>query len=125
MRTLEEWHGANDDTHPPPRVQLRVLVHHDARCASCTRKIGGPVPWQCDHIIAIIKGGQNRESNLQPLCIECHIQKTKSDVGEKSRTYRKALHHIAMRAMKRKWRPLIGTKASGWRKRMDGTVERR
>ncbi len=122
-RSLDEWIGANDDTPTPPRVQLRVIIHYDARCALCTRKIGGPVLWQCDHIKALVNGGENRESNLQPLCLTCHETKTKGDCREKSITYRNTLKHYGIK--KRQWRPLLGTKASGWRKRMDGTLERR
>ena len=120
-RQLTEWIGTTDDTPIPPRVQLRCLVAHDARCALCTRKIGGAVPFQLDHITALINGGQNRESNLQPLCLECHQAKTNTDCAEKSVIYRKKLKHFGIK--KRKWRPLIGTRASGLRKRMNGTIE--
>ena len=126
-RTLQEWVGKNDDEKPPPRVLLRLIVHYDARCACCTRPIGGPILWQTDHIIAIINGGKNSESNLQPLCLTCHQDKTGSDIREKSMIYAKKLKHYNIKPgyWKRRYRALIGTKASGWRKRMDGTLERR
>lgn len=42
---------------------------------------------EIDHIVPIVNGGTNEYSNLQPLCIECHISKTrgewKEDFGRK------------------------------------------
>ena len=88
MRSVDEWVGANDDTPVPPRIKLRVFTRFEGTCPKCTRKLR-PGHWDCDHIIAIVNGGENRESNLQPLCNDpCHSQKTKSDVAQKSRTAR-------------------------------------
>lgn len=122
-RANNEWIGKHDDEAIPPRVQLRVFQKHDGICPKCTRKLE-PCKWACDHIEALINGGQHRESNLQPLCTSpCHSQKTREDVAIKSRNYKRAASHAGIET--RKSRPMPGTKASGVKKRMDGTVERR
>jgi hypothetical protein len=64
-RTPKEWIGATDDTPVPPRVRLRVLIRFDRICQECTTPITGK-RWVCDHRIAIINGGPNREANLGP-----------------------------------------------------------
>lgn len=106
MRTIPEWIGASPDTPPPPRVQLRVYLKHDGKCPKCSRPLQ-PKKWACDHIVALINGGENREANLQPLCISpCHSNKTKADVQTKSKTYKRRLRHAGVskpRSMTR-WR---------------------
>ena len=126
MRKLPEWIGKTDDTPIPARVKLRVFERCAGRCQGDTcggRKITPPMKWECDHVVAIANGGANAEFNLQVLCVICHLSKTQRDVDEKSRVVRKRLKHLGLR--KAKGRPMPGTKASGIRKRMDGTVERR
>ena len=84
------------------------------------------MPWDSyryDHIVALANGGENRESNLQILCMECHTIKTRVDVAEKSTVARKRQKHLGIK--RKQSRPMAGTKASGWKKRMDGTIERR
>ena len=100
-RSVPEWIGKTPDTAIPPRVQLRVFDSAKGRCANCTRKIGAADPWQCDHIQALVNGGQNRESNLQCLCSWCHIAKTRVDVAEKSAVYQKRVKHVGVKKPKR------------------------
>lgn len=122
MRATEEWIGKSDDTAVPRRVRFRVFILADGQCANCTRKLRAGDEWQLDHRVALCNGGGNRETNLQILCEGCHKPKTVFDVAEKSRTYHKRAAHLGI---KRKGHPMPGSRASGWRKRMDGTVERR
>jgi 5-methylcytosine-specific restriction enzyme A len=126
-RSVPEWIGRTDDTPVPPRVRLRVLERF-GRCCDPDRGCGRPLRpgdrWTCDHIVALINGGENRERNLHPLCAWCEPPKTRDDVREKSRSYRTLLRQAGIR-LRPTGRPLIGTIASGWRHRMDGTWERR
>lgn len=122
-RSVSEWRGKTDDEPVPPRVRLRVLYRFDLRCAKCTRFIRPAERWTCDHAKALINGGENREKNLQPLCCNCDPIKTAHDIAEKSATYGSRLRHHGIK--RQTSRPLPGTKASGWRKKFDGTVERR
>ena len=123
-RTVAEWVGKSPDTPAPPRVRLRVLEAFDCRCAcGCGWLILPWDKWHLDHKIALINGGENRESNLQPLLDIHHKVKTLLDLREKTIVYRKKLKHFGIR--KKPKRPMLGSKASGFKKKLDGTVERR
>lgn len=122
-RTVPEWIGKTPDTPVPKRVRLRVLEAFKHKCALCGRDIRAGIRWICDHIIALINGGENRESNLQPICDWCDKNiKTPADQALKSRIYKSKSRNAGLR--RPKWRPLPGTRASGIRRRMDRTVER-
>ncbi len=122
-RSTDLWVGRTDDSAIPPRVRLRVFERHAGRCADCGRVLR-PGHWQCDHIVSLINDGKHEEGNLQPLCTSpCHQAKTKQDVAVKSKTARVRQKTAGIR--RSTVRPMPGSKASGIRKRMDGTVERR
>jgi 5-methylcytosine-specific restriction endonuclease McrA len=121
-RSVEEWVGKTDDAMPPPRVRMRALDANDFRCHCCGRVIRPGEYWQLDHVVALINGGQNRESNLRPICRDCCYAKTALDVAKKAKVARVRQKHYGLKKPKR---PMPGSRASGFRKRMDGTVERR
>lgn len=120
-RSLPEWSGKNADTPIPPRVKVRIFDKYNGKCAHCGRSIHGRLLACFDHIKALIKGGSNTESNIQLLCSECHAGKTRQDTHEKSVVYRKRIRHLGF---KPKRRLIPGSKGSGFRKKMDGTVVR-
>lgn len=97
MRSVEEWEGKNDDQVPPPRVRIRVFERHHGRCYLCSRQIRAGQYWQCDHVVALINGGRNAESNLAPACRNCCYQKTAEDQAEKSDIADKRKKHILPR----------------------------
>jgi 5-methylcytosine-specific restriction protein A len=97
MRTVPEWIGKTPDTPAPPRVRLRVFQAHGGICHISKRKIAAGEPWQLEHVIALINGGENRESNLAPALIDKHREKTREDLAEKSAVYRKASKHAGIR----------------------------
>lgn len=121
-RSVEEWKGQTPDTPIPDRVRVRVFDRLEGRCGICKRRIGAGETWICEHVKALINGGENRESNLSVTCSWCLPAKNAEDVALKSDAYLKRAKHILGR--KPKGRPLPGTKASGFRKRMNGDVER-
>ena len=97
MRAVPEWIGKTPDAAIPPRVRLRVYLKTNGHCAKCTRKLV-PAHWACDHIVALVNGGQHRETNLQALCVSpCHSSKTILDVREKSKVYRAAAANAGIR----------------------------
>jgi 5-methylcytosine-specific restriction endonuclease McrA len=95
-RELPEWIGKNDDSVPPPRVKLRVFERHAGRCHISGRLIRAGEAWQVDHVIAIINGGQNRESNMAPALTAPHKAKTAEDVAEKATVYRVRAKHLGI-----------------------------
>lgn len=118
-RSVPEWRGKDENTSIPPRVKVRVFDRHGGKCAHCGRSIYGRLLACFDHIVALINGGENKESNLQLLCSECHTGKTKQDSHEKSVIYKKRLRHLGIKPKRR----LIPGSKQDWRKRkLDGTV---
>jgi 5-methylcytosine-specific restriction protein A len=94
MRTVKEWIGKNDDSAIPPRVKVRVRDRFNGLCQLC----GFPaIKPHFDHIIALCNGGQNRESNLRPVCRPCHAEKTNADVKIKAKVARIAKKHMGIR----------------------------
>ena len=119
-RSLPEWIGSTADAKIPVRVQARLFLAAGGRCQNCSRKCGlGGERWEADHIKSLINGGENRETNLQILCRECHRQKTKGDVAEKALVYRKQVWAIGAKKKRSKF---ACAKTSKWKKKLDGTV---
>jgi 5-methylcytosine-specific restriction protein A len=123
VRTVDEWRGRSDDHVPPPKVQLRIWERARGRCQICTRKLMGGDKWECDHIVPLADGGENREGNLQVACASCHRRKTSAENSERARVRSKAKAHAGIKT--RKGPPMPGTKASGIKKCMNGDVVRR
>jgi len=121
-RSVEEWRGKNDDQTPPPRVRLRVWERCGGKCGQCGRKIMAGETWTLEHVVALVNGGANAEGNLGVTCRNCLPAKNAADVKEKAIVYRKRAKHLGI---KPKGRPLPGSKASPWKRKMDGTVVRR
>ena len=101
-RKTDEWIASHDDQAIPARVRVRTFDKHGGRCAVCTLSIRGGLLPAYDHIVALINGGEHRESNLQLLCVPCHAIKTKADVAEKSVTARKRAKHLGIKNAKPK-----------------------
>lgn len=113
-RSVPEWIGATPDTPAPPRVRLRVFERGEGKCHRCTRKIAAGEKWTLEHLVALINGGQNRESNLGVTCRWCLPEKNAEDVARKSKDYEVRAKHRGIRLKpKHRWpsRPF----ANQWR----------
>jgi 5-methylcytosine-specific restriction protein A len=118
VRTVPEWIGRNDDSAIPARVKLRVYHKAKGLCAACRQHwLNG----QYDHAIPLIIGGENRESNLQFLCVPCHKAKTKLDVKLKAKVARVRKKHLGIRKPSR----FPGSRDSGFKKKISGEMVRR
>ena len=93
-RAVAEWRGKTPDTPAPPRVRLRVFQRENGVCYLSGRKIQPGEPWQLEHKIALINGGENRETNLFPALVDKHKEKTRADLAEKSKVADKAKKHV-------------------------------
>lgn len=122
-RTVPEWIGKTDDTPIPPRVKARIFGRAGEQCAVCTKPIPCFEHPEFDHIVALINGGENRESNIQVLCQNCHGRKTKADVAQKADTYAKRMAHLGFRPTSK--RPMPHGKNSPTKKKFTGEVVRR
>lgn len=117
-RSVPEWIGKTDDTPAPPRVRRGIFDAHGGCCYLTGRKID-PVRdiWHLEHVIAIVNGGQNRESNLAPALVEAHAEKTRSDLQLKSKVARVRNKHLGIKSPHH--RPMMGSRASGWKHKMN------
>lgn len=110
-RSVEEWCGKSDDSAVPPRVKLRVFEKYDGICYLSGIKIRPGDKWELEHIVALINGGEHRESNMAPALVVPHKEKTKEDVKLKAKIARVRKKHL-------------GIKKKGWTipgRRFDGT----
>ena len=121
-RSVQEWIGATDDTPAPPRVRLRVWEKEGGRCHACGRPIRVGEKWTMEHRVALINGGANAENNLCLTCCNCLPAKNAADVAEKSKVAKTRKNHLGI---KRASRPMPGSKASGWKRKMSGEVVKR
>lgn len=96
-RSVPEWIGKTDDTPAPPRVRLRVFERCGGKCGECGRKIRPGEGWTLEHLIALINGGKNAESNLGVTCDWCLPAKNAADVAEKAKTYAVKAKHLGIR----------------------------
>ncbi len=102
-RSVAEWIGATPDTPAPRRVKARVFVKFGGRCHWTGVAIKTGMDWDTDHVIALINGGENRESNLAPILRgKAHKEKTAQDVAIKSKTARMRAKHLGLVKPKRK-----------------------
>ena len=94
-RSVSEWQGRTDDHRAPGKVRQRVFDRENGICHLCNQPIQAPgQKWDLDHVVAIINGGENRESNLKPAHRDCHKDKTARDVAEKAKTAKVRGKHI-------------------------------
>lgn len=88
MRTakLKEWVGRRPESMPGQTVLFRLHAKQGGTCAcGCGQIMNFNVDKiDCDHIVALIDGGENRESNCQLLLNACHKAKTAQEAGARS-----------------------------------------
>jgi len=102
----------------------RIFEMRDGVCHCC----GGEIDrrreaWQIDHRVPLGLGGEDDDQNLELAHVKCHARKTVDDLGIIAKAKRVRNRFLGNTPPPR--RPLPGSKASFWRKRIDGTVERR
>jgi hypothetical protein len=103
--------------------RVRIFQAHGGRCCICGGEIGIKA-WFVEHIKPLWLGGPDEEANMGPAHVRpCAVFKTKQEARVRAKTYRQRARHLGIK--RRKGRPMPGTIASGWRKKFDGTVERR
>ncbi len=100
-------------------TKLAAWDRADGNCADCGRKIFPGDGPEYDHIVALEHGGSNEPGNCQVLCVWCHKPKTRADMKVTVRGRKARARHAGADKPKR---PMPGSRASGLKKRLDGTV---
>lgn len=99
-RSVPEWIGRTPDSKIPDRVRLRVFNRFDGRCYLSGREIRPGDPWELEHRVALILGGEHRESNMAPVLAEFHKQKTAAEMKVKAKTDAIAKKHLGIKRPK-------------------------
>jgi 5-methylcytosine-specific restriction protein A len=76
--------------------------------------------WDCDHILALVNGGEHRERNLAPILAgKVHREKTAEDVKIKSKTARMRAKHLGLKKPRtiKSWRRFSGEAVYAGRER--------
>ena len=107
------------------RKTLReALRRANGRCENIEcQAVLKPGEGEGDHRTPCALGGDNSLANCQITCRVCHKAKTALDIGMIRKADRQ--RDRASGGLRSTSRPIPGSKASGLRKRMNGTVERR
>jgi len=64
------------------------LLYGEPLCRHCNERGTVRIATQVDHIVALVNGGSDDDSNKQPLCDECHKVKTTIDLRLTSKKVR-------------------------------------
>jgi 5-methylcytosine-specific restriction protein A len=104
--------------------RLRIWEAGKGICILCGLKIDGVrEAWIVEHKIALGLGGEDTDENCGPAHESCRRQKDKVDMPMIAKAKRMKARHLGIK--KAASRPIMGTKASGWRKPFNGPPERR
>ncbi|HMT13155.1 MAG TPA: HNH endonuclease [Aestuariivirga sp.] len=120
-RAVSEWIGNTPDAKIPNAVRLRVFERYGGFCAVSGRKIMPADKWDCDHIIPLKDGGEHREGNLQPVLADFHHAKTAEENHTRGKVKRTRQKYLGIK--RKSGPPMPGSKASRFKKRIDGTIE--
>jgi len=89
------------------------------RCHICQGEIDLAISsWEADHVVPYALDG----TGVMPAHWRCHRVKSAADWSEIAKGRRARERNLGI---KRSARPMMGSRASGFKRKMDGSVERR
>jgi 5-methylcytosine-specific restriction protein A len=102
-RSVPEWIGRTDDSMPGRNVRDRLSRDQGDCCAICRHPFGPKRRAHCDHIVPLADEGENRGSNLQMICADCHKAKTSVEATARAKTRDIRASHIMAPDSRSKW----------------------
>lgn len=106
------------------KQRLAVYENNGGRCHICGQRIRGGEAWEADHYKkAVAQGGTSNIEDFKPAHKGCHAVKTKADNKATNKAKRVKQKHLGI--WEPKGKPMPGSKRSKWKRKMDGTIERR
>jgi len=102
--------------------RIRLFDAAGGVCHLCSQAIQPGEAWEIDHIIPLGLTGADEPDNMLPAHAACHRSKTSDDVRRIAKAKRQRAGHLGVKKSGRRLIP--GSKGSGLRKRIDGTVWR-
>jgi 5-methylcytosine-specific restriction endonuclease McrA len=119
-------------TLPEPREKLtrkqfvELYMRQDGRCPECGQKLeikGGTVVCVDEHLQPLWRGGTNELHNRELWCKPCTKPKTAKEATERAKGERVRDAYIGAKVKKRS--SFLTNRNGPFRKKMDGSVERR
>ena len=106
------------------RTKAAAFRRANGCCEACGVKLGaGKAAPEYDHKLSCEEGGDNSIQNCAVLCGPCHGLKThKIEAPAKAQGRRNLMKH---HGQTRSRFPLPGGRGGKWKRKIDGTVERR
>jgi 5-methylcytosine-specific restriction endonuclease McrA len=108
------------------KQRAKLFVEHQGRCCVCHNKIQAGQRWIDEHVKPLWLAGTDEDfnawANRGPAHEDCAKVKTAREAKERSKGRRVAQKHMGA---KRSKNPLPGSRASKWKRKMDGSVVRR
>jgi 5-methylcytosine-specific restriction enzyme A len=105
-----------------PLRRARIFDAAGGVCHICDLRILAGEPWEVEHVIALEISGDDSDGNLRPAHVACHRAKTAEDAGRIAKAKRVRAKHIGAHRPKA---TLPGSKASKWKRTVDGRTIRR
>ena len=65
-----------------PLARLVIFNKTKGCCAHCNTAMKFTERWHADHRVPLFKGGLTKFSNMQPLCVSCHREKSREEKRE-------------------------------------------
>ena len=66
--------------------RARIMRRDKGLCQECLARGVLTLAVEVDHIVALFKGGDDRDNNKRALCSACHAFKTREDKGHRPST---------------------------------------
>ena len=105
----------------PARVRVARFKMCGGMCEGCGAKLFPP-KLAYDHDNPDGLTGEPTLTNCRVVCLPCHKTKTAKDQADIARAKRREARHLGA---KRSSRPIAGGRNSPWKRKLDGTIERR
>ena len=105
-------------------MRTRIFDNAQGTCCLCHFKIGAArgQKWIVEHVIPLWLGGEDDERNMGPAHEDCARKKTSEEAPIKAKSDRVRANYLGV---PKSGRPMPGSRASGFKKKMNGQVERR
>lgn len=93
-RRVKEWIGNHPDSMPPQSIRARIFQRHRGKCCLTGRDIRPGDAWDLHHVVGLLEGGTNRESNLAPALRDPHKAETARQRKRKAKIDAQRIIHI-------------------------------
>lgn len=103
------------------KTKAAIIARANGHCEKCSAALK-PGEGEVDHVLPAALGGEPTIANGRLICRACHKEKSASDVRRIRKADRQRDKNTG--AMRTK-NPMPGSRASKFKRRMDGTVELR